>query len=123
MLYSAMLVSTIQQSESVMRVHMSPLWGISFPFRSHRALSRVPCVYSRCSLSFLYIISTVYLCQLQPPNSSHSHFPFGNHKFVLYYSSFGSPSHHNQRRKRNLKIQTGKKVTLSLFADDIILYV
>ena len=37
--------------------------------------------------------------------------------------SFGSPSHSNQRRKRNLKIQIGKEeVKLSLFADDMVLY-
>ena len=35
--------------------------------------------------------------------------------------SFGSPSNRNQRRKRK-GIQIGKEVKLSLFADDIILY-
>ena len=38
--------------------------------------------------------------------------------------SFGSPSHGNQRRKRNKRIQIGKEeVKLSLFADDMILYI
>ena len=38
--------------------------------------------------------------------------------------SFGSPSYSNQRRKRNKKIQIGKEeVKLSLFADDMILYI
>ena len=32
-------------------------------------------------------------------------------------------SHGNQRRKRNKRIQTGKEVKLSLFADDMILYI
>ena len=37
--------------------------------------------------------------------------------------SFGSPSHSNQRSKRNKGIQIGKEeVKLSLFADDMILY-
>ena len=37
--------------------------------------------------------------------------------------SFGSPSHGNHRRKRNLKIQIGKEGwKLSLFADNMILY-
>ena len=37
--------------------------------------------------------------------------------------SFGSPKHSNQRRKRNERIQIGKEeVKLSLFADDMILY-
>ena len=38
--------------------------------------------------------------------------------------SFGSFSHSNQRRKRNKRIQIRKEeVKLSLFADDIILYI
>ena len=38
--------------------------------------------------------------------------------------SFGSPSHGNQRSKRNKEIQIGKEeVKLSLFADDMILYI
>ena len=34
----------------------------------------------------------------------------------------GSPSYSNQKRKRNKRIQIGKEVKLSLFADDMILY-
>ena len=38
--------------------------------------------------------------------------------------SFGSPSQGNQRRKRNKRNTNGKKeVKLSLFADDMIVYV
>ena len=38
--------------------------------------------------------------------------------------SFGSPSHGNQRQKRHKRTQTGKEqVKLSLFADDMILYI
>ena len=38
--------------------------------------------------------------------------------------SFGSFSHSNQRRKRNKGIQIGKEeVKLSLFADDMMLYI
>ena len=37
--------------------------------------------------------------------------------------SFGSFSHSNQRRKRNKRIQIGREVKLSLFADDMILYI
>ena len=37
--------------------------------------------------------------------------------------NFGSFIHSNQRRKRNKRIQVGKEVKLSLFADDMILYV
>ena len=42
---------------------------------------------------------------------------------VIQHSS-GSPSYSNQRRKRNKGIQIGKEeVKLSLFADDMILYI
>ena len=38
--------------------------------------------------------------------------------------SFASPSQGNQKRKRNKRIQIGKEVVkLSLFADDMILYI
>ena len=36
---------------------------------------------------------------------------------------FGSFSHSNQRKKEIKEIQIGKEVKLSLFADDIILYI
>ena len=43
---------------------------------------------------------------------------------TIIQHSFGSPSHGNQRRKRNKRIQIGKEeVKLSLFADDMILYI
>ena len=43
---------------------------------------------------------------------------------TIIQHSFGSFSHSNQRRKRNKRIQIGKEeVKLSLFADDMILYV
>ena len=43
---------------------------------------------------------------------------------TIILHSFGSPSHVNQRRKRNKGIQIGKEeVKLSLFADDMILYI
>ena len=36
---------------------------------------------------------------------------------------FESPTHSNQRRKRNKGIQIGKEEELSLFADDMIIYI
>ena len=42
---------------------------------------------------------------------------------IIQHSS-GSPSYSNQRRKRNKRIQIGKEeVKLSLFAEDMILYI
>ena len=37
--------------------------------------------------------------------------------------SCGSFGHSSQSRKRNKEIQIGKEVNLSLFADDMILYI
>ena len=43
---------------------------------------------------------------------------------TIIQHSFGSPSHGNQRRKRNKRnTNCKKKVKLSLFADDTILYI
>ena len=43
---------------------------------------------------------------------------------TLIQHSIGNPSHSNQRRKRNKRNTTGKEeVKLSLFADDMILYI
>ena len=43
---------------------------------------------------------------------------------TIIQHSFGSFSHSNQGRKRNKRIQIGKEeVKLSLFADDMILYI
>ena len=41
---------------------------------------------------------------------------------IIQHSS-GSPSYSNQRRKRNKRNLIGKEVKLSLFAEDMILYV
>ena len=42
---------------------------------------------------------------------------------TIIQHSFGSFSHSNQRSKRNKRIQIGKEIKLSLFVDDMILYV
>ena len=41
---------------------------------------------------------------------------------TIIQHNFGSSCHINQRRKRNKRIQIGKEIKLSLFADDMILY-
>ena len=42
---------------------------------------------------------------------------------IFIQHSFGSPSHSNQKRKRNKRIQIGKEVKPSLFAGDMMLYI
>ena len=54
MLYNVMLVSAIQQSESIIHKHVSPLFLISFQFRSPQSIE-FPVVYSRFSLVVYFI--------------------------------------------------------------------
>ena len=88
LLYNVVLVSTVQQSESAIHIHISPLFWISFPFRSLQSIQQSSLCYTVGShqLSILYIVSIVYICQSPFPNSSHSPFPLGVHTFVLYFS-------------------------------------
>ena len=104
---SVVLVSGVQQSDSVIHIHVSILFQIIFPIRllqniepSSLCYTVGPCwlsilfyflnfisLYSRFLLSILYIL--VYICQSQSPNSSHHHpppplSPLGVHMLVLY---------------------------------------
>ena len=78
---NAVLVSGVQQSDSVTRVHVSTHLFLSFfsHFGYYRILSRVPCaIYSRLAIYFLY--SSVSMLtpssQLIPPPYS---------KFLKYF--------------------------------------
>ena len=44
MLYNVVLVSAVWQSESVIHIHISPLFGFPSRLGHHRALSRIPCI-------------------------------------------------------------------------------
>ena len=50
-------VSAVQWSESTICIHISPLFWISFPFRSYRALNRVPCAMQRVLIIYFTHIS------------------------------------------------------------------
>ena len=85
MLYNGVLVSAVQQSESAIRIHISPLFWISFPFRSPQS-TEFPVLYSRSSLViwFIHSIKSVHMSvpisQFIPPPP----FPLGIHTCVLY---------------------------------------
>ena len=51
----------------------TPLFWISFPFRSPQGIEESSLCYTAGShwLSVLYTVSIVYICQSQSPNSSH----------------------------------------------------
>ena len=82
-LYNVMLVSTIQQNESAIHIHISPCFKISFPFRSLQKIEQnsLCCTTGSQQLSILYTVG--YIRQSQSPSSSPT-FPFGIHMFVLY---------------------------------------
>ena len=84
LLCNTVLVYTVQQSETAIRIHISPLFQISFPFRSPQNIEQRSLCYTVGShqLSVLYIV--VYICQSQSPNSSQPFFPLDIHTFVLY---------------------------------------
>ena len=90
LIYNVVLVFAVQQSESVIHMHISPLFQISFPFRSPKNIEESSLCYAIGShqLSILYIkqiyVTYVYICQSQFPNSFHSPSPLGIHKFVFY---------------------------------------
>ena len=76
LIYTAVLVSAVQQSESI--IHILYIYPLFFRFYSHighyRVLSRVPCailLYSRSLLFVCFIYSSVYMSipisQLIPP--------------------------------------------------------
>ena len=66
LLYCVVLV--LRQNGSAIPTHRPLLFWIPFPFRSPQS-TEFPALRSRFSSS-LYIISIVYICQSQPPDSS-----------------------------------------------------
>ena len=85
LIYNVVLVSAVQQSESVIHIHISTLFQILFPYGSLQSIEQS----SLCSTAGLYQLTILYIvvciCQSQPPNLSFPlPFPAGNHKFVFY---------------------------------------
>ena len=64
LLYNVVFVSTIQESESVMRIHISPLFWISFPLRSPQSLPCATVSSHQLSILSIYIVSVVCICRL-----------------------------------------------------------
>ena len=62
LLYNGVLVSAIQKNESSICLHISPLFWISFSFRSPQSTVLYKGSYQ---ISLLYIASRVYMCQSQ----------------------------------------------------------
>ena len=63
LLYDVVLLSSVQQSESAVCIHISPCFWISFPFRPPQSIEQIefPVLYSRFSLVICFIHSSVYM--------------------------------------------------------------
>ena len=83
LIYNVVLVSGIQQSDSVIHIHIPILFQILFPFRLLQNIE-FPVLYSR---SLLVICFKYMYCVYVNPKLliylSSQPFPFGNHKFVF----------------------------------------
>ena len=82
---NVVLVSGIQESDSVTHIHVSILFQILFPFSLLQNIEQSFLCYTvgPCWLFILNI--AVCICQSQTPNyPSSPPFPPGNHKFVFY---------------------------------------
>ena len=64
-------------------LHISPLFWISFPFRSPQSFEEFSVLYSKFSLAVYCIHNGVYM-SIRSPNSSHCALPLVIQKFVLY---------------------------------------
>ena len=63
LLYDVVLLSSVQQSESAVCIHISPCFWISFPFRPPQSIEQIefPVLYSRFSLVSCFIHSSEYM--------------------------------------------------------------
>ena len=82
--YFAMLGSTVQQSESILHIHLSPLFWISFPFRLPQSRQESSLCYTVGSHYLLISYMVVYICQFHLTVHPTPHSSLGNHKFVFY---------------------------------------
>ena len=85
--YSVVLVSGIQQGESVVHMHISTLFGFFSCISHYRVLSRVPCVIYVCMLSsfcHLWLFATLRAVAHQ------SHLSMGNLQAILEWLAMPS---------------------------------
>ena len=69
--YSVVSVSAVQQTEPAVCIHASPLFWISFPFRSPHSVEQSLPRHTVRESSVLYLVSVGYIWQSQSPNSSY----------------------------------------------------
>ena len=83
LIYNFVIISAVQQSDSVINVHTSSLLKILFPYRLITEYwVEFPMLYSR-SLLTSHSIYTVGLCNPKPPVHTPQLTPFDKHKFIF----------------------------------------
>ena len=83
LIYSVVLVSGVQQTESVIHIHISTLFQILFPYRSLQSTELSSLCYTVGSYQLSILYKVVCICQSQSPNVSHPLHPLVT-TFVFY---------------------------------------
>ena len=101
-LYNAVLVSTVRQSESAIHIHVISSFLEFLPVQvTTDPLVESPVLYSMFSLAIcfihsinsIYTLTRIYICQSQSPNSSHPCFSallrvYYTQNYCQYYSDY-----------------------------------
>ena len=78
-----MIISAVQQSDSVMHVHISILFQILFLIDYHRILGKVPCAIQQVTVGqYFHIQQCAYASPKPQSIPAPPSIPFGNHRFV-----------------------------------------
>ena len=82
LIYSIVLVSTVQQSDSVIHVHIPTLFYIFFSHIDHdRVLSRYPCFIQQVLVSYLFLYILVW--SIATVTNYHQFSCLSEHIFVI----------------------------------------
>ena len=76
MINNVVLVSGVQQSNSVMHIHVSILFKILFPFRLLQSIEQSALCYTVGPYWLSILNIAVCTCQSQSPNPSLPHYPY-----------------------------------------------
>ena len=88
LLYNIVLVYTVQQSESTICIHISPLFlDFLLNLGHHRALSRVPCAIQQVLISYLFYTQYQQCVYVNPNLSIHPTRPPSPLVFISLFST------------------------------------
>ena len=84
MIYNSVIISALQQNDSVIHIHLSTLFQFLFPYRLSQNIGESSLCYVAGVLLPSVIYTVVCICQTQTPPiyPSPTTVPFGNNMFV-----------------------------------------